>query len=213
MKLDPRIEVFAPAKPDEPSVAEAMKLGQKLLPRGEEPRLHAGSPTEAKFVLTNPADRSAVFRCRLEYTNVNEVPVPPPDNVMLRTAAGRCPHPRLDQSRKGRLEVAEVRQIEIEGDKPTLSVAVSNYAGTERDLGMQLCWRPDFDLHLYFLAIGIGKYGKLAGVQNLECPAGDARDLTDAIRKNCRHLFNKIDCPDALIDDKATRGDIIECAR
>src|SRR5262249_53892865 len=85
-KIDPRIEVFARGDNNQP-VAEVMKLGQKLLPRGDEPRLHAGSPTEATFVLTNPGGQKRSIQVWLEYTHVKEVP--PPDHVTLKTSAGR----------------------------------------------------------------------------------------------------------------------------
>jgi hypothetical protein len=207
--LDERIKVFARGENNEPTVAEKMKLGQRLLPR-EEQRLHAGSPTDATFVLTNPGGQKRSIQVWLEYVNAQEVPVPPPDHVVLRTSAGQSipvaewtkPEPVVWKS-------PEVRQVEIEGDKPTLSLRVSDYKGDDRELGMQLCWRPDYDLHLFFLAVGVSNYNRGAGVHNLACPADDARAMAVAIRKNCRHLFSRIDCPDPVVDPQATRADVI----
>ena len=167
-----------------------MKLGQRLLPR-EEQRLHAGSPTDATFVLTNPGGQKRSIQVWLEYANTKEVPVPPPDNVVLRTSAGQSipvsewtkPEPVVWKS-------PEVRQVEIEGDKPTLSLRVSDYKGDDRELGMQTLLAAGLRLAPLFPGGGRQQLQSERGVHNLACPADDARAMAAAVRIKIAGIFS-----------------------
>ena len=89
-----------------------------------------------------------------------------------------------------------MRQVEIEGDKPTLSLRVSDYKGDDRELGIGALLAAGLRLAPLFLAVGVSNYNQDAGVHNLACPADHAgRAMAAAGGKNCRHLFSRIECP------------------
>jgi hypothetical protein len=201
----PAVHVFA--RGDAPAtIAENARLIQRLSPR-DSPILTKGKPTEATYVLSNPGGEKRRIQVRLEYTSFKNIP--PPRQVEIRS--GSMPAiPVTWQGPDSNLWISpEFRDVVIEGEKPTITVTAKDFDGADQDFGMELCWRPDYNMHLYFLAIGVGAYGEKARVPTLECPAGDAHALTSAIKRSCANLYSKVQCWEPLTDAKATRSAII----
>lgn len=189
------------------TIAENVRLIQRLLPRGN-PTLTKDKPTEATFVLNNPGGEPRRIQVRLEYTSFKDVP--PPRQVEIRSGTGPAIPVTWQGPDSNVWTSQEFREVVVEGEKPAITVTAKDSDGPDRDFGIELCWRPDYKMHLYFLAIGVGAYGEKARVPTLECPAGDARDLTSAIKHGCANLFSQVQCWDPLTDAKATRSAIID---
>jgi hypothetical protein len=154
-----------------------------------------------KHVELNLRDESS--RPRLVWLQSNK---PLPDGIKIQTPDGTVVSAPLGKEKDGIWQTYPLH-CPISGGNRSVKVTVPNPENEKREL--TLVWRTNpHDIHLHFMAVGVGTYGENSGVAPLASCTIDAKELTNEFQKMQGGLFTEVCITQPLLNERATGDEI-----